>query len=80
MTTRRAAAESPGFEEWFDRVYPRLTGAGTWLRGGELNRSAVEEHGASSLRVLFARPRKLFLRSQERPFALLLQSRSRRSS
>lgn len=41
--------------EWFEKVYPRLTAAGLWLRGGELNTLPVVEYDLRGLRVLWVR-------------------------
>lgn len=43
------------FQEWYDRVFPELTQAGLWLRGGELNTLVPEEYERRSLRALFVR-------------------------
>jgi radical SAM superfamily enzyme YgiQ (UPF0313 family) len=55
MNAGHAAAKSASFQEWFDRAHPQLTGAGTWLRGGELNVAPPEEYDACSLRILLVR-------------------------
>jgi radical SAM superfamily enzyme YgiQ (UPF0313 family) len=44
-----------GFIDWYERTYPRLTGLGLWLRGGELNTLPAAEHERRLLRVLFVR-------------------------
>jgi radical SAM superfamily enzyme YgiQ (UPF0313 family) len=45
----------PSYLRWYEEVYPRLTGAGVWLRGGELNTLPPDEREHRLFRVLFAR-------------------------
>jgi len=41
--------------DWYESVYPSLSGAGLWLRGGELNTVPPARLESARLRVLFAR-------------------------
>lgn len=47
----------PGYDhkEWYETVYPSLTGLGLWLRGGEINTLPSKEYVDRQFRVLFAR-------------------------
>jgi hypothetical protein len=40
------------YQAWFEKVYPRLTGAGLWLRGTEINRLPPGEYERRPLRLL----------------------------
>lgn len=43
------------YRGWYERVYPELTRAGLWLRGGELNSLARAEYDRRQFRALFVR-------------------------
>lgn len=43
------------YAQWYESVYPRLSGYGTWLRGGEINTLPADEYRRRQFRVLFAR-------------------------
>jgi hypothetical protein len=45
----------PDYSEWYDRVYPELTGYGQWLRGNELNTLDPQEYHTRHFRLLIAR-------------------------
>lgn len=43
------------FNPWFYRVYPRLSGKGLWLRGGEINTLPPSEFNQRPYRILIVR-------------------------
>lgn len=43
------------FSNWYSKVYPELSGAGLWLRGGEINALPSGEWDRRCLRVLIVR-------------------------
>jgi radical SAM superfamily enzyme YgiQ (UPF0313 family) len=43
------------YAEWYKTIYPRLTGSGLWMRGGETNTLTPEEYGCRPFRVLITR-------------------------
>jgi radical SAM superfamily enzyme YgiQ (UPF0313 family) len=43
------------YVQWYDSVYPDLTGHGLWLHGNELNTLDPEEYDKKSFRILIAR-------------------------
>ncbi len=43
------------YNHWYETIYPRLTGFGLWLRGGEINALPREEYHRRILRVLITR-------------------------
>ena len=46
---------STDFHDWYERVYPQLSGHGLWLRGGEPQTLPPEQYDCRSFRVLLAR-------------------------
>src|ERR1039457_996813 len=46
---------STDFRDWYERVYPHLSGHGLWLRGGEPHTLPTEQYSRRPFRVLFAR-------------------------
>jgi radical SAM superfamily enzyme YgiQ (UPF0313 family) len=48
-------SHSPGFQSWYERNYPSLSGQGLWLRGGEWNTLPASRWEERPLRVLIAR-------------------------
>lgn len=47
--------DSNNYIRWFETIYPRLTGNGLWLRGGEINALPPEEYDRRLLRILITR-------------------------
>lgn len=43
------------YSSWFERIYPRLSGFGLWLRGGEINTVPPREFDSRRFRVLITR-------------------------
>jgi len=43
------------YTEWYKTIYPRLTGSGLWLRGGEIDTLPPGEYDRRILRVLITR-------------------------
>jgi hypothetical protein len=45
----------PSYKNWYERVYPYLTGHGIWLKGCEINTLPLAECHARPFRILFVR-------------------------
>lgn len=43
------------YPKWYSNIYPRLTGQGLWLRGGEMNTLSLDEYESRFFRVLWVR-------------------------
>ncbi|MFH1552547.1 MAG: radical SAM protein [Candidatus Omnitrophota bacterium] len=43
------------YNQWYEDIYPRLSGCGLWLRGGEINTLDKDEFEKRFFRVLFVR-------------------------
>ncbi len=43
------------YQDWYEAAYPRLSGQGLWLRGGEINSLPAEAFEGRDFRVLFTR-------------------------
>ncbi len=46
---------SKSYHDWFERVFPHLSGHGLWLKGGEINTLSNEEFEKRDFKVLFTR-------------------------
>lgn len=46
---------SKSYHDWFERVFPYLSGHGLWLKGGEINTLPLEEFDKREFKVLFTR-------------------------
>jgi hypothetical protein len=61
------------YAEWYNRVYPDLTGYGQWLRGNELNTLDPQEYILRPYRILIARLSTYFDTSESFSHKVLYQ-------
>jgi hypothetical protein len=55
MTTENNICRPATYSEWYERVYPQLSGYGLWLKGGELNTIPAREFETRPFRILIGR-------------------------